>query len=74
MSGGIFRSHNLGDGGLYGLLKSHGKVRNAAKHLTMYRTAPTIKNDTANSAMSIVPRLRNPELVPDPDHPHPIIA
>lgn len=53
MSGSIFHSHVLGDGVLYGLLKSHEEVKNAAKHFTMYWIAPTIKNDPANSAMSM---------------------
>lgn len=48
---------------------SRAEVRNVSKHLTMSRTALTIKNHPANSAMSIVPRLRHLELVPHPDPP-----
>lgn len=74
MSGGLFGSQNLGDGGLHVIDISWVEVRDAAQYLTMHRTDPHNKNDPAKSATSTVSRLKKPELIPPPGHPCPIIV
>lgn len=57
MSGGIL-DHHVEDGNAFVMLCVEAK--DAAKHLTMHRTAPKA---IIWPRMSVVPRLRNPVLI-----------